>query len=623
MNKNIKFPSSKDTSTQIRYLKPSTVGKYIERFQTGGKVKPHQEQRNWISNWYNDPTTKQRMGQDSTRVSSMEDRTQNIPVYMTDNPNRSDYYPAGKGSIYLQPGNNKSAMVHELTHATEYIPSNLPLASDTSVYRTPEQTNTLMGGEEKKWQKYIRQPGEIYSRLNQIRYDLKVNPGDTIKPEDIKKIDNTSGVKELKTIFKNAKTLSKVLNTVASIQHKQSGFQGGGKVLPKDYSRFLEYNKTAPENRRPDSAWEYGNPRQYDHYNFWKKNLLAPKDFEEAKANYKKQYNEEWVPNKYDGMYHGLSSSPDGVFLKSHIPGEKEPGNTAWMEYAPFQLSVDSEWNPNKMSVIYDPELQRLKYVDKPKFQNGGFLGTTNRGRSYSPAWGGSFQNGGTTLPSVTISGISPRQQAYNDSLNSYNWMVNELHKWDDRVGKNKGLYKEQKLAIPETKNIIGEELFNQIKGKVGPTGSIDFSEPWMSGTDTQVEGLPYRKTILTYAKPVHNPSSGIVNPLQPQDTQLQNTQQSINPRSVPNGFTEPHPSYPQVKIQYSQSGKPMNMINSNGDTMPYGDGIPSREFAFPKKKNGGWLSKYEQDEEIPLGTGYGLSKKSVGLDQLNKYRKP
>lgn len=29
------------------------------------------------------------------------------------------------------------------------------------------------------------------------------------------------------------------------------------------------------------------------------------------------------------------------------------------------------------------------------KFEEGGFLGTTNRGRDYSPAWGGQFQNGG------------------------------------------------------------------------------------------------------------------------------------------------------------------------------------------------------------------------------------
>ena len=142
-------------------------------------------------------------------------------------------------------------------------------------------------------------------------------------------------------------------------------YQKGGK-LPKDYQKFLDYSKTAPENRRPDSAWKYGNPRQYDHYGMWEA-LGKPKDFNEARKN-----NPDWVPDE-DGFYHGFSVNPNtGVWLKSHIPGEKEPGNTAWMEYAGFQLSGDKEWNPNKLSVVFNPDLQRLQYIEK--YQNGGKL---------------------------------------------------------------------------------------------------------------------------------------------------------------------------------------------------------------------------------------------------------
>ena len=152
-------------------------------------------------------------------------------------------------------------------------------------------------------------------------------------------------------------------------------YEEGGK-LPKDYDKFLEYSKTAPENRRPQSDWEYGNPRQYDHYGMWDA-LGKPKDFEEALKN-----NPDWTPNEQDGMYHGFSTNPNtGVWLKSHIPGEKEPGNTAWMENLGFQLSGDKEWNPNKLSLVFDPEIQRMKYI--PKKQNGGEMSYYQQGRDF------------------------------------------------------------------------------------------------------------------------------------------------------------------------------------------------------------------------------------------------
>ena len=108
--------------------------------------------------------------------------------------------------------------------------------------------------------------------------------------------------------------------------------QNGG--TPEDYNQFLEYNKTAPENRRPDSDWQYGNPRQYDHYGMWDA-LGKPKNFDEALKN-----NPDWQPDKYDGMYHGFSTNPNtGVWLKPHVAGEKEQGSTAWMEAKDFYLS--------------------------------------------------------------------------------------------------------------------------------------------------------------------------------------------------------------------------------------------------------------------------------------------
>jgi hypothetical protein len=145
-----------------------------------------------------------------------------------------------------------------------------------------------------------------------------------------------------------------------SVRTSRAKFQGGG--LPDDYQDFLGYSETAPENRRPDSEWQYGNPRQYDHYGMWDA-LGKPKNFDEALTNYP-----QWQPDEYDGMYHGFSTNPNtGVWLKPHIPGENKPGDTGWMEYKDFMLSNDSKWGGKNQNLVYDPDLQRMRYVEREK----------------------------------------------------------------------------------------------------------------------------------------------------------------------------------------------------------------------------------------------------------------
>jgi hypothetical protein len=142
-------------------------------------------------------------------------------------------------------------------------------------------------------------------------------------------------------------------------------FQGGG--LPNDYQDFLGYSETAPDNRRPNAEWQYGNPRQYDHYGMWDA-LGKPKNFEEAL-----QKNPYWQRDPGDGDYHGFSTNPDtGVWLKSHIPGESHPGDTGWMEYKDFMLSNDPNWNSKNQNLVFDPEIQRMRYVERKK--QGGSL---------------------------------------------------------------------------------------------------------------------------------------------------------------------------------------------------------------------------------------------------------
>lgn len=137
--------------------------------------------------------------------------------------------------------------------------------------------------------------------------------------------------------------------------------------IPADYQKFLQYSETAPDNRRPDAGWQYGNPRQYDHYGMWDA-LGKPENFDQAL-----EINPQWQPDPYDGMYHGFSTNPStGVWLKSHIPGESHPGDTGWMEYKDFMLSNDRNWGGKNQNLVYDPELQRMRYIERKK--EGGSL---------------------------------------------------------------------------------------------------------------------------------------------------------------------------------------------------------------------------------------------------------
>ncbi len=153
-------------------------------------------------------------------------------------------------------------------------------------------------------------------------------------------------------------------------------FQQSGKKLdkPKDYDKFISFSQTAPENRRPDSTWNFGNPRQYDHYGMWDQ-LGKPTDWLEALKT-----NPNLKPDQKDDLYHGFSVNPKtGVFLKAHTPGEREPGSTTWMELNWFKTSTDPNFNPKTHSLIFDIETNRLKYM--PKNEKGQILKLVNQHR--------------------------------------------------------------------------------------------------------------------------------------------------------------------------------------------------------------------------------------------------
>lgn len=66
------------------------------------------------------------------------------------------------------------------------------------------------------------------------------------------------------------------------------------------------------------------------------------------------------------------------------------------------------------------------------KYKDGGFLGTTNRGRDYSPAWGGQFQNGGEMSYYQNGLDFKPKSISRNGSV-----IKDNLGYWNpDNVGK-------------------------------------------------------------------------------------------------------------------------------------------------------------------------------------------
>jgi hypothetical protein len=162
---------------------------------------------------------------------------------------------------------------------------------------------------------------------------------------------------------------------------------------PEDYQTFLDYNQTAPENRRGYEQYKYGDPNSYDHYGMWDA-LGKPKDFQEAL-----QINPDWVPDEYDGYYHGFSVNPNtGVFLKSGKPGLKE-GDTTWMEIKDHYLSPRS----NTSTPVYDPELQRFKYI--PKEEDGGYIEL-----ELTPEEIQTYRDGGYIVEDVSIPSLNNYQ---------------------------------------------------------------------------------------------------------------------------------------------------------------------------------------------------------------------
>lgn len=69
------------------------------------------------------------------------------------------------------PNNRVSTLAHERTHASEAVPQY------AKIYGLQKQYGIKNGSH------YLQDPGETYSRLNELRMDMGLKPGDTVTPD--------------------------------------------------------------------------------------------------------------------------------------------------------------------------------------------------------------------------------------------------------------------------------------------------------------------------------------------------------------------------------------------------------------------------------------------------------
>ena len=267
----------------------------------------------------------------------------------------------------------------------------------------------------------------------------------------------------------------------------------------------------------------------------------------------------------------------------------------------PFKTWQEAdEWE----NTIRHPYVEKGQSLPSPlkrwgkDYENGGFLGTTNRGRDYTPEWGGQFQNGGIKqLLETEIKSISPRQQAYNDSLALYN-DTKRIDKWFYETHTN--VHPGRKVSVENAKenhllqqgSLLG---LSSLENKIQPIAFIEHNIDGDTG-----KGKDHSPV---YKKPVYNPSEHQVSRVEPRKPQVENTQSAPSKLKAPwTGWEQQSPDYPNLKIRYDNNGKPTHIVNASGETVEYDSSNPygkvSKAFQYPqKKKNGGVV-----DPEEPIG---------------------
>lgn len=256
INKMQQYKQAKEQNPQLKYWdwKSYADGGIVED-KTGNPSVDYNQQKQWLNTWLKDRPkqmanniddyVKQRYyGSDIDRMSASKgwfgDRTKNArrvtnelldvanttKIYDYREPwvinNRENipgnneflqqragtqaaYIPKYK-SIYVSPiAYDKSAILHELTHATQK-----KYAIQTNA------VNNILKKNNQKNDKYLDNPDEVYSRMMQFRYNNSLKPEDTISREQIEQWKKDESLNDQEFIKRySTTTLEDLLNGVA------------------------------------------------------------------------------------------------------------------------------------------------------------------------------------------------------------------------------------------------------------------------------------------------------------------------------------------------------------------------------------------------------------------------
>lgn len=134
-------------------------------------------------------------------------------------------------TISISPiASDPSVILHELTHSTQDKYGIQSSKVDEVMKKYEEENNPR--------HKYYDDPGEIYSRMNQFRYDNGLNPEDTITKEQIEQFKDSSIDNQFINRY-STNTLLDLLNSVATT------FANGGEVgnSNDDIDKYQNYRK--------------------------------------------------------------------------------------------------------------------------------------------------------------------------------------------------------------------------------------------------------------------------------------------------------------------------------------------------------------------------------------------
>jgi len=203
----------------------------------------------------------------------------------------------------------------------------------------------------------------------------------------------------------------------------------------------------------------------------------------------------------------------------------------------------------------------------------------------------GKNENGSKSkqLKEVNISGISPREQAYRDSLALYNI----FHRLDSI--QSELLYGSRRnINNTVLTNSLGTFSLNDAKEDLEKLQKLARDYYHIKYPSVTVNKGEYYNIPPT-EKPVYDPVP-IRMPSRSAKINIPQQQRSI--QKVKNGFTSDLPGYPTLKVQYNQNSKPMYIINRAGARIPF-EPVPSRiltkEFAYPEK--------YQEGGQLPIVT--------------------